>query len=151
VAKNGEIPRYCWSSLLYSARQDPIFGWYSARQDPIFELSRGALLVRTPYYYAICSSGPHIITPPTRQDPIYCVPKWNLLVRTPYFLALSARQDPIFIPPARQDPICWLEAGPGVINLFLTRTLLSITGFCGKEFHTAIGLFNFFNKGHGRQ
>ena len=116
--------------------------------------SGGVLLVRTPYLSfrgLPYSSGPHIITPLTRQDPIYCVPKWNLLVRTPYFLALSARQDPIFIPPARQDPICWLEAGPGIINLFLTRTLLSITGFCGKEFHTTIGLFNFFNKCHSRQ
>ena len=112
------------------------------------------LLVRTPYLSfrgGPYSSGPHIITPPTRQDPIYYAPKWNLLVRTPYFLALSARQDPIFIPPARQNPICWPEAGPGIVNLFLTRLLLSITGFCGKEFHTAIGLFNFFNKGHGRQ
>jgi hypothetical protein len=118
------------------------------RQDPI--LLRH-LLARTPYYYATYSLGPHIITPSARQDPIYCVPKWNLLVRTPYFLALSARQDPICIPPARQNPICWPEAGPGIIHLFLTRTLLSITGFCGKEFHTTIGLFNFFNKCHSRQ
>ena len=112
------------------------------------------LLVRTPYLSfrdLPYSSGPYILTSPTRQDLIFYVPKFNLLVRTPYILVLSARQDPIFLPPARQDPICCPEAGPGNVNLFLARTVLEVTGFCGKEFHPAISLFDFFNKCHSRQ
>src|SRR5262249_14351803 len=62
---------YCWGSLQCSARQDLIFGPCPTRQDPIFELSRPILLVRTPYFDAIYSSEPHILTPSTCQDPIF--------------------------------------------------------------------------------